>query len=100
MALLSIIEVFDLEDVFFFFLGSNGDTCHGRVLALSPSLFTTVLRTFLVVLILFLVGGRYLLPTKYVSKEDVDRLILSKVFIFFFRWSVPSETLGINLSSV
>ena len=83
MALLSAMEAFNMEDVFFFLLRSNVDTCRRGVLVSSPSLFTTVPRTSLVVLVFFLVGGGCLLPTRYISREDVDELILPRVLIFF-----------------
>ena len=96
MALSSIVKTFDIGDIFFFFLESNINTFRRRVLASSLSLSIIVLKTSLVVLVFFLVGRRCLLPTGYVSKEDVDGLILLKVFIIFLCWSIPSETLGIN----
>ena len=98
MALPSAVEAFDMGDIFFFLLGSNVDTYCRRVLASSLSPSTTMPRTSLVVLVLFLEGGGCLLSTWYVSRGDIVRFILPRVLILFFCWSVPSETLGVNLS--
>ena len=97
MAFPSAMEVFDMKDVFFFLLGNNIDTCHREVLASSPFSSTMVPKTSLMVLVFFLVGGGCLLPTRYVSRENVNGLILPRVLSFLFCWSVPSETLGIDL---
>lgn len=97
---LSTVEAFDIGDVFFFFHENNIDTYCREVLVFSLSLSTIMPRTYLVVLVFFLVDGGCLLPTEYVSKKDVNRLILPRVFIFFFCWFVPLEILGINLSGI
>lgn len=78
------MEAFDIGDVFFFFHENNIDIYYREVLVFSPSLSTIMPRTYLVVLVFFLVDGGCLLPTGYVSKEDVNRLIFPRVFIFFF----------------
>lgn len=100
IALLLTVEVFNMGDVFFFFFGSNINTCYKGVLALSLSLSTTVPSISLVVLVFFLINGRCLLPTGYVSREDVGRFILSGVFILLLDWFIPLETFGINFSDV
>lgn len=97
MALSFTVEVFDVGDILFFFLANDVDICCRGVLALSMSLSTIVTRTSLVVLVLFPVGGRCLLLTGYVSREDIGRLILPRVLIPFFRWFIPLEIHGINL---
>ena len=97
MALFSTPKAFYIGDIFFFFLGSNINTYQKGVLASFLFLSTTMPRTSLVVLVFFLVGGRCLLLTRYVRREDVDRLIFFKILIFLFCQSVLLETLGINL---
>lgn len=85
ITIFSIMEAFDIEDVLFFFFRSNIDTYCRRVLALFPSLSIMVPKTFLVVLVFFLVGERYVLPIRYINREDVGRLILPRVLILLFR---------------
>ena len=97
MALLFAVEVYDMGDVFFCLFKSNIDTYYRKVLALSPSSSITMPKTFFVVLVFFLVCERCLLPTKCIGREDVNGFILLKVPIFLLCWSVPLETLCINL---
>lgn len=99
MAFLFTVEEFDIGNVFFFLLESNIDTYYKRVLTLSPSLFTTVPKTFLIVLVFFLVGKVCLLLTEYVSNKNFDGFILPRVFILFFYWFIPLEILDIDLLS-
>ena len=104
MAFFSIVEVFDIRDIFFFLLGSNIDTCCRRVLALSPSPSITVLRTSLIVLVLFCVvresvlSGRWLFLIKCVSRGGVGGFILSRVFFLFFCALVLSRASWIYLA--
>ena len=101
MAFPSAEETFDVREVLFFLLGKGVDTCSRGILASTLSSSTTAPRTSLVVLVLFvglaLVGGRLLLPTRYVSRGGISGFILPGVLILLLRWSVTSETLGINL---
>lgn len=86
------VEIFDLEDVFFFLLRNNISTCGRGVVATTLSFSFVAPGTSMVVLI-FLASlalmGR--LPTKHVSRRRVSGLILPGVL--FFGWSMPSEIL-------
>lgn len=101
-----MVEPFNMGDIFFFFLGHDVDTCCKKVIVAILSLPPMTLKTFLVVLVLFvylaLVGKKLLglLPTKYISKKSVNKLILLKVIIFFFCKSLFLERLGINLANI
>lgn len=78
-----------MGDFFSYFLNDVGIYYKG-VIATNLSLFTTVPRNFLVVLIFFanlaLVNRKLLgmLLTKCISKKSVSRFILLKVFFFLF----------------
>ena len=98
MALPSAVEAFNVGGVFFFLLGSDVDICRRGVLASSPSESTTVPRIFLMLLVHFIEGGRCLLSTGYVSRGDIAGLILPRVLILLFHWSVPLEKFGVDLS--
>lgn len=79
------------------------DTYYKGIVSAILSLLATAPRTSLIVLVLFiglaLVNGRLLgiLPTRHISMEKVSGLILSGVFVLLLGWSIPSETLDINL---
>lgn len=83
------MEAFNMRDVLFFFLVNNIDTYCREIVAVTMFLSLTAPKTALIVLDLFvdlaLMGKRLmgLLSTKYISKENVNRLILSRVFILF-----------------
>lgn len=106
MLLPIVVIIFDLKDIFPFFLNDIGISTYCRrimamTLFLSP---TTPKTTSLAVLVFFisliLVGRRLLgvLVTRYVSKRGVNELIFSRIFLLFFCRHVPLETLGVNLS--
>lgn len=86
------IEAFDLEDDLFFFFENNVDTCSRGVVATTLFLSSATLKISLIVLVflaaLVLIGE---LPTMYVNKGKVSRLIYPK--ILSLDWFVPLETL-------
>lgn len=105
MTLFFIVEVLDMGDVLLFFLNAIDICCKGIIVA-TLFLPTMASKTFLVVLVLSaslaLIGGRLLgvLPTKYVSRRIVSKVILLGVLFLFFRRLIASETLGINLADI
>ena len=80
------MEVFNMENVFFFVLKNNVNTYYKRVIVATSFLSSTAQKTSLVVLIFFisltLICG--LLLNKYVNKGKVSELILFGVLILFF----------------
>ena len=88
MAILSIIKIFELGDIFFFFLGIYVTTGCKRVLVLFLSL--TILKTSLMILVLFLlseeclIGRRYMISIGYINREMLANLFFSKSLCLFF----------------
>lgn len=78
------VEAFDVENVLFFLLGSDFNTYCIRIVALSPFLSTMALKIFLVVLDLFLMSRKCLLPIRYVNRGDINGFIFPEVLIFLF----------------
>lgn len=71
------------------FLFDDIRTCYRGVIAATLSLYPTVPKTSLIVLVFFanltLVGRRLIvLTTRYINKKSVSRFIFSKVILFLF----------------
>lgn len=98
------VKVFDIKDVFLFFLDDIGIYDKG-VMGVTLSLFF-ILEMSLIVLIFFagfaLVDERLLriLLTKYINRRIVSRFILLQVFFLFLCKPVLLGTLGINLPGI
>lgn len=99
MTFFLIVKVFNIRNVFFFFFRNDIDTYYRRVMATTLFLSSASPKIFLVILIFFvdlaLIGE--LFSTRYVYKKRINRLVLPKVFILLFCWSISIETFGINL---
>lgn len=82
----SIKKIFNIREVFFFFFNNNVDIYCRKVLVLIWSLFSMILKIFLIVLVVFisLVSEKLGFSNKYINKKAVSRFIFSKVFIFLF----------------
>lgn len=86
MIFLSVVEAFNVKEVFFFFFGKNVDTYCKRVMTAILFLSLIMSKTFLVIFVLFinliLVGGRLLglLSTRYVNKRSVSGLIFFSLY--------------------
>lgn len=100
MTIFFVIEVFYMEDVLLFSLNAI-DIYYKKVMVATLSLPTTASKSSLVVLVFFaglaLMDERLLrvLPTRYLSRENVSGFILPKVFLFFFCKLVLSEHLAL-----
>lgn len=95
---LSVIEAFDLRDVFFFFFKNHVNIRDKKVMTVILSLSSTMPETSLVVLI-FLTGLALvdkLLPIRHVSRKRVNKLIFFEILLF--GWSVPLDVLDINFA--
>ena len=88
MALFLAVEVLDLGEIYFFLLKSDIGTHCRWILALSTSLPRP--KISVVFLFLFWVGGgsllsgRWLFPTRCISRGSVSELILFGVFLLLF----------------
>ena len=101
-----IVEAFDLEDVFPFFLDDIGvSTYYIEVMATTLSLLLKASKTSLVTLVFLasfaLVGQKLLeiLAIGYVNGKSINGLIPFWVFFLFFCRPIPVEILGVNLAS-
>ena len=107
MSLLVIVVVLDLGDIFHFFLDNAGVNTHYRgvvVTILSPSAPSVSKTSLLVVLVFLRVGersllsGRWLLPTRCVSRSRVGGLIFFGVFLLFLCRLILLETLWVHIA--
>lgn len=91
-------KALNVGNVIFFFFDNDIETYYREVLAMTLFLLIITLKTFLVVLVFFmvLVGRKLLFPTRYVSKGGVNRFIVPKVLIFILSWLIALEVLTIN----
>lgn len=106
MSLLVTVEALDLGNIFHFFFDGVGVSTHGvsircrRVVAIT-SLVILAPKTSLVLVFLAtvaLVGRRLLvLATRRISKRDVSRLNLFKVFFLLLGGLIPLKTPEVNL---
>ena len=86
----------DLEHVPRFFYGNNIDTCGREVGVATLSSSSAAPGTLLVLLVLLRVGrgslpsGRWLFPTRCVSRGGVGRLIFSGVLLFLLLFCRPT----------
>lgn len=100
MVFLFVMIAFNIKK--FLFFGNDINTYYKVILASTLSLFTMMLRTFLVVMIFFvsLVDWKLIFLTRCISKGGVSKLILFGTFIFFFYWFVISKIFSINILCV
>lgn len=91
-------KLFNIEEVFFFFIHNDIDTYCMKILASTLFPFTMTSKTSLVVLVFFvgLMSRRLLFFLGYINKEDVSKLILPIVFIRLFCKFVTLKTLCYN----
>lgn len=107
MLLFFAIIALDIGDVIFFLLDDISISTYCKeVIAMTLSLSFTAPKTSLVILILFvslaLVAGRLLRMffTRYVSKRNINKLILFRVFLLLFCRLIPLKILCIDLAGI